>query len=190
MDATFTIYFEDPFWVGLLESEDEGTLVVARHVFGAEPSNAQLLHFMLYEFHRMRRSPPAKGSSPAAGAGAGIRSAPSARRGGIRSGLPRPRPRLPCRPPSRRARRSARSMPARSAAPTMSAASSSAPRRGRSATRGISRRPLGEGARARGGHSRRELRRDRAFEPQAFPSGQGELDGARVKAKTTWALSG
>jgi hypothetical protein len=69
MDATFTIYFEDPFWVGLLESEDEGALVVARHVFGAEPSNAQLLHFMLYEFHRMRRSAPAKGSFQAVASG-------------------------------------------------------------------------------------------------------------------------
>jgi hypothetical protein len=56
MVAVFTVFFEGPFWVGVLESEDEGGLVVARHVFGAEPSNAELLHFMLYRYADMRRS--------------------------------------------------------------------------------------------------------------------------------------
>ena len=55
MRIEFTVYFEGPFWVGVLESEDEGSLVVARHVFGAEPGNAELLDFMLNGFHRMRR---------------------------------------------------------------------------------------------------------------------------------------
>lgn len=55
MRTVFTVYFEGPFWVGILESEDEGILVVARHVFGAEPGNAELLDFMLDGFHMMRR---------------------------------------------------------------------------------------------------------------------------------------
>jgi len=55
MRTIFTVYFEEPFWVGVLESEDEGTFSVARHVFGAEPGNAELLVFMLNDFHRMRR---------------------------------------------------------------------------------------------------------------------------------------
>jgi len=55
MRAVFTVYFEGPFWVGVLESEDEGTITVARHVFGAEPGNAELLDFMLSGFHRMPR---------------------------------------------------------------------------------------------------------------------------------------
>lgn len=55
MRTVFTVYFEGPFWVGILESEDEGILVVARHVFGAEPGNAELLDFMLDGFHLMRR---------------------------------------------------------------------------------------------------------------------------------------
>jgi hypothetical protein len=55
MVAVFTIYFEDPFWVGVLESEDFDTLTVARHVFGSEPSNAELLQFMLYRFSSMPR---------------------------------------------------------------------------------------------------------------------------------------
>ena len=55
VSAQFTVYFEGPFWVGVLESEEDGRLVVARHVFGAEPSNAELLQFMLYRFHLVKR---------------------------------------------------------------------------------------------------------------------------------------
>jgi len=56
MAAVFTVYFEGPFWVGVLESEEGGRLVVARHVFGSEPSNVELLDFMLYRFAFMPRS--------------------------------------------------------------------------------------------------------------------------------------
>lgn len=56
MVAVFTVFFEGPFWVGILESEDEGRLEVARVVFGAEPSNAELLHFMLHRFADMPRA--------------------------------------------------------------------------------------------------------------------------------------
>jgi hypothetical protein len=55
MNATFTVYFEGPFWVGILESDDEESLIVARHVFGREPTNAELLHFMLYQYADMQR---------------------------------------------------------------------------------------------------------------------------------------
>lgn len=58
MRAVFTVYFEGPFWVGLLESESEEGLVVAREVFGAEPTNAELLDFLLNRFSFMRRSVP------------------------------------------------------------------------------------------------------------------------------------
>jgi hypothetical protein len=56
MVAVFTVFFEDPFWVGILESEAEGRLEVARHVFGAEPSNAELLGFMLNRFADLPRA--------------------------------------------------------------------------------------------------------------------------------------
>jgi len=64
MVAVFTVYFESPFWVGLLESEDDGRLVVARHVFGAEPGNPELLQFMLCRFADMRRSESPCGAEP------------------------------------------------------------------------------------------------------------------------------
>lgn len=55
MRAVFSVYFEGPFWVGILESEEEGALSVARHVFGAEPSNPELLDFMLHRFAGLQR---------------------------------------------------------------------------------------------------------------------------------------
>jgi hypothetical protein len=63
MHAVFSIYFEGPFWVGVLESEDGGELRVARHVFGAEPSGPELLDFMLHRFADLPRfrSPSSSG---------------------------------------------------------------------------------------------------------------------------------
>ncbi|HUW41396.1 MAG TPA: YjdF family protein [Rectinemataceae bacterium] len=65
MFAQFTIYFEGPFWVGVLEVDEDGEFVVARHVFGAEPSNAQLLDFMLHRYHLMRRTHSAAAAAAA-----------------------------------------------------------------------------------------------------------------------------
>jgi hypothetical protein len=42
-----TVYFEDPFWVGLVEREERGELGVARHVFGGEPLPGEVLEFVL-----------------------------------------------------------------------------------------------------------------------------------------------
>ena len=51
MDGTeFTIFFEDPFWVGLFVADRGDRRVVARVVFGAEPANAELLQFMRERF--------------------------------------------------------------------------------------------------------------------------------------------
>jgi hypothetical protein len=42
-----TICFEPPFWVGLVETEDDaGAYRVARHVFGAEPSDPEVAAFI------------------------------------------------------------------------------------------------------------------------------------------------
>jgi hypothetical protein len=45
--ATFTVYFEDPFWVGVVELDQDGAVYASRHVFGAEPTNPELLAFVL-----------------------------------------------------------------------------------------------------------------------------------------------
>lgn len=48
--AEFTIFFEDPFWVGVYDSVRDGERRVNRFVFGAEPTNAELSRFMRERF--------------------------------------------------------------------------------------------------------------------------------------------
>ncbi len=42
----FTVLYEYPFWVGVLEVEAEGKLGAARHVFGVEPAAAEVVEFV------------------------------------------------------------------------------------------------------------------------------------------------
>jgi hypothetical protein len=43
---TLTVYFEDPFWVGVVERQAGGALQAARHIFGAEPSPGEVFVFV------------------------------------------------------------------------------------------------------------------------------------------------
>jgi hypothetical protein len=45
MSGTFTLYHDGQFWIGLVEFRDDDGVRAARHVFGAEPNNAELLAF-------------------------------------------------------------------------------------------------------------------------------------------------
>jgi hypothetical protein len=42
-----TVYYDGQFWVGIFEEPAEDTLVVARHVFGSEPSGREILALVL-----------------------------------------------------------------------------------------------------------------------------------------------
>ena len=37
-----TVFFENPFWVGIFESVEENNLVVCKVVFGAEPKVSEI----------------------------------------------------------------------------------------------------------------------------------------------------
>lgn len=54
---TLTVYFEDPFWVGVFERVEDDQLSVCRHVFGAEPTNAEVLAFVQQRFRKLVFSP-------------------------------------------------------------------------------------------------------------------------------------
>lgn len=41
-----TIYFDGSFWCGLVEAETDGHYQVVRHVFGAEPKDADVMEFI------------------------------------------------------------------------------------------------------------------------------------------------
>ncbi len=46
VSSTLTVYHDGQFWVGLAEHVEDGRCGVARIVFGAEPSNEEILHFI------------------------------------------------------------------------------------------------------------------------------------------------
>jgi len=51
MDGTqLIVFFEDPFWIGIIDSVRDGRRFMNRVVFGAEPTNAELVLFMLDDF--------------------------------------------------------------------------------------------------------------------------------------------
>ncbi|NOU87514.1 DUF2992 family protein [Paenibacillus sp. LMG 31460] len=41
-----TVFFEDPFWVGVVEEERNGKLRAIRYVFGSEPRDAEVMDFV------------------------------------------------------------------------------------------------------------------------------------------------
>jgi len=53
--SIFTIFFEDPFWVGVLEENYNGINYMGKHIFGTEPSNPELLQFFIYEFDKINK---------------------------------------------------------------------------------------------------------------------------------------
>ena len=52
-----TVFFEDPFWVGIFERIESGKLSVCRVVFGSEPKDYEVWEFVLANYHRLRFSP-------------------------------------------------------------------------------------------------------------------------------------
>ncbi len=51
----FTVMYEYPFWVGVLEVETEGNLGAARHIFGVEPTSAEVAEFVRRDFLSLLR---------------------------------------------------------------------------------------------------------------------------------------
>ncbi len=52
-----TVYFDDPFWVGVFEHTESGKLSVSKVTFGAEPKDYEVLEFITRNFYRLRFSP-------------------------------------------------------------------------------------------------------------------------------------
>ena len=55
--ASFTVFFEDPLWVGVYEREEPGGLTACRVVFGAEPKDYEVYDFVLRNYYRLKFSP-------------------------------------------------------------------------------------------------------------------------------------
>ncbi|NLF51148.1 MAG: YjdF family protein [Leptolinea sp.] len=58
MEGSFTVYFDPPYWVGIVEILENNTISVARHVFGVEPTEPQLLEFAKNDYRNLSFSKP------------------------------------------------------------------------------------------------------------------------------------
>ena len=58
---TCTVFFEDPFWVGVLERGGDGLYSAAKTTFGAEPSDGEVLAFLLTSYKELVFSKPRAG---------------------------------------------------------------------------------------------------------------------------------
>lgn len=57
---TLTIYFEDPFWVGVFERIEDGMLSVCKVTFGTEPKDYEVWEFYLQHYYDLTFSPTIK----------------------------------------------------------------------------------------------------------------------------------
>ena len=60
VESKLTIYFEEPFWVGVFEELDGDKLSVCKVTFGAEPTDAEIYEFILRHYFHLRFSVPIK----------------------------------------------------------------------------------------------------------------------------------
>ena len=60
MDKTngkLTVYFEEPFWVGVFERIEDGKLSVAKVIFGAEPKDYEVQEYIQQYYFSLKFSP-------------------------------------------------------------------------------------------------------------------------------------
>lgn len=56
-EARLTVFFEEPFWVGVFERIENCKLSVCRVVFGSEPRDQDIWVFILKNYCRLKFSP-------------------------------------------------------------------------------------------------------------------------------------
>lgn len=52
-----TVYFEDPFWIGVFERTEHGRLSAAKVTFGSEPGDWEICEFIGKYYYSLRFSP-------------------------------------------------------------------------------------------------------------------------------------
>ena len=60
MDKTsgkLTVFFEEPFWVGVFDRVSDGKLSVCKVTFGAEPKDYEVWDFILKHYYELKFSP-------------------------------------------------------------------------------------------------------------------------------------
>ena len=62
--AKLTVFFEEPFWVGLYQRWSGPKLEVAKITFGVEPKDGEVYQFLLEHWKRLSFSPPVEQEIP------------------------------------------------------------------------------------------------------------------------------
>lgn len=60
VSLTFRVFFEDPFWIGVVERISDGTMEVCKITFGIEPKDYEVYDWLLKNYYRLRFSPAVK----------------------------------------------------------------------------------------------------------------------------------
>lgn len=55
-----TVYFDDPFWVGVFERVDDKMLSACKVTFGTEPKDCEVWDFVLKNYSKLKFSPSVK----------------------------------------------------------------------------------------------------------------------------------
>ncbi len=55
-----TVFFEEPFWVGIFERMEQGKLSACKVTFGAEPKDYEVWEFILRHYQDLKFSPAIK----------------------------------------------------------------------------------------------------------------------------------
>lgn len=61
--AKLTVFFEEPFWIGLYERESDGKYEVCKITFGAEPKDYEVYQYLLDNWRQLRFSPSIEATS-------------------------------------------------------------------------------------------------------------------------------
>lgn len=56
IQSKFTVFFEDPFWVGIYERDDSKKYEVCKITFGAEPKDYEVYDFLIKNWNKLRFS--------------------------------------------------------------------------------------------------------------------------------------
>ncbi|MDF3001726.1 MAG: hypothetical protein K0Q48_1845 [Bacillota bacterium] len=60
--AQLTVYFDDPFWVGIYERSEDNMIQACRILFGSEPKDYEIYAFINRNWNQLSFSPPVPGS--------------------------------------------------------------------------------------------------------------------------------
>lgn len=52
-----TVFFDNPFWIGVFERIEDGKLSVSKVTFGAEPKDYEIYDFILKHYYSLQFSP-------------------------------------------------------------------------------------------------------------------------------------